>query len=149
MDWAAIIWLGLMVIFLIAEASCPFHLVSIWFAVGSLLAMIVGLLGGAVWLQVTVFLVISGVLLALLWPLVKKYMNPNVTPTNVDSVIGKLIHVTQDINNIDAVGQAKVNGLEWTARSSSGEPISAGTLVRIDRVEGVKLMVSPVTEKEK
>ncbi len=146
MDWAAIIWFGLMVFFLIVEASCPFHLVSIWFAVASLLAMIVSFFDGAVWLQVTVFLVMSGALLALLWPLVKKYMNPKVVPTNVDSILGKQVHVTQDIHNIDATGQVKVNGLEWSARATDGNPIPKGTLVQIDRVEGVKLMVTPVEQ---
>lgn len=142
MNWAAIIWLAMMVFFLIVEAACPIHLVSVWFALASLIAIIVSLLGGQIWLQVVVFLAVSGALLLALWPLVKKYMNPKVVATNVDSLVGQLAHVTQDIDNVDAVGQAKVNGLEWSARSTDGEPIPKGVLVRIDRVEGAKLMVS-------
>lgn len=142
MNWAAIIWLAMMVFFLIVEAACPIHLVSVWFALASLIAIIVSLLGGQIWLQVVVFLAVSGALLLALWPLVKKYMKPKVVATNVDSLVGQLAHVTQDIDNVDAVGQAKVNGLEWSARSTDGEPIPKGVLVRIDRVEGAKLMVS-------
>ena len=63
MNLAAIIWFALMVVFLVVEAACPIHLVSIWFAVGSLAAMIVSLFGGLLWLQVTVFCVVSGALL--------------------------------------------------------------------------------------
>lgn len=147
MNWPAIIWLGVLVVFLIVEASCPIHLVSIWFAVASLVAMVVALFGGAFWLQISVFLVVSFGLLALLWPFVKKFINPKVTATNVDSLIGKLAHVTEDIDNIDAHGQAKVNGLEWSARSADGKPIPKGTLVRIDHVEGVKLIVSPASKE--
>lgn len=147
MNWPAIIWLGVLVVFLIVEASCPIHLVSIWFAVASLVAMVVALFGGAFWLQISVFLVVSFGLLALLWPFVKKFINPKVTATNVDSLIGKLAHVTEDIDNIDAHGQAKVNGLEWSARSADGKPIPKGTLVRIDHVEGVKLIVSPASQE--
>lgn len=147
MNWPAIIWLGVLVVFLIVEASCPIHLVSIWFAVASLVAMVVALFGGAFWLQISVFLVVSFGLLALFWPFVKKFINPKVTATNVDSLIGKLAHVTEDIDNIDAHGQAKVNGLEWSARSADGKPIPKGTLVRIDHVEGVKLLVSPASKE--
>ena len=64
MNWPAIIWLGLMVAFLIVEAACPIHLVSVWFAAGSLVALIVALFGGEIWLQGVVFLVVSAGLLA-------------------------------------------------------------------------------------
>ena len=137
----AYIWLAAAVIFGIVE-GVTYNLVSVWFALASLIAIIVSLLGGQIWLQVVVFLAVSGALLLALWPLVKKYMKPKVVATNVDSLVGQLAHVTQDIDNVDAVGQAKVNGLEWSARSTDGEPIPKGVLVRIDRVEGAKLMVS-------
>lgn len=68
MNWAAIIWLALMVIFLIVEAVCAIHMVSIWFAAGALVAAIAALLNAAVWLQVLLFLVVSCVILALMWP---------------------------------------------------------------------------------
>ncbi len=148
MNWAAYIWLAMMVFFVIVEAACPLHLVSVWFAVASLIAMIISLFGGAIWLQIAVFLVVSGGLLLALWPLVKKYMKPKVVATNIDSVVGMLAHVTEDINNIDATGQVKVNGLPWTARSTGGQNIPKGTLIRIDRVEGVKLLVSPAEKSE-
>ncbi len=144
MNWAAIIWLGLMVLFLIVEACCPIHLVSIWFAAASLVAMIAALLGAELWLQGVLFLAVSCALLALFWPFAKKFLNPRVTATNVDSLIGQLAHVTACIDNIDATGTVKVNGLCWSARSASGEAIPEGTLIRIERVEGVKLIVSPV-----
>lgn len=143
MNWAAIAWLGLTVLFLVIEGACPFHLVSIWFAAAALAAMVVALVHGALWLQVLVFLVVSFALLLMLWPLIKKFVNPKIVATNVDSIVGQLVHVTEDINNIDATGQAKVNGLPWTARSADGAPIPKGTLVRIERIEGVKLIVSP------
>lgn len=147
MNWPAIVWLGLLVVFLIVEAACPIHLVSIWFAVGSLIALVIALLNGAIWLQIVVFLVVSAGLLALLWPFVKKFIKPNITATNVDSLVGKFAHVTEDIDNIDAHGQAKVNGLEWSARSADGKPIPKGTLVCIERIEGVKLIVSPASKE--
>lgn len=143
MNLDAVIWLALMVIFLIVEASCPCHLISVWFAVGSLVATLVSLLGGPIWLQVTLFLLVSCGLLAALWPLARKFLKPRLTATNVDSVIGSTGLVTIPIDNMTAVGQVKLGGMEWTARSTSGDPIPAGTRIRVDRIEGVKVFVSP------
>jgi len=147
MNWAAIVWLALMVIFLIVEAVCAIHLVSIWFAAGSLVAAVAALLNASVWLQVLLFLVVSCVILALMWPFVKKFLNPGLKKTNIDSVIGSEGLVTGDIDNLSARGQVKLNGMEWTARSTTGAPISAGTRIRVDRIEGVKVFVTPVKVK--
>lgn len=143
MNWAAIVWFALLAVFLVVEAACPIHLVSIWFAAGSLVALIIAGIGGPVWLQVTLFLLVSGSLLGMLWPLVKRYLNPKLVKTNVDAVVGSRGYVTAPIDNISATGQVKLGGMEWTARSTSGAPIEKGVLVQVDRVEGVKAFVSP------
>ena len=143
MDLVAILWLGLLIAFLVVEAACPVHLVSIWFAAGSLVALVVRMLNGPVWLQVTLFLLVSGVLLVTLWPLTKKYLNPKVTSTNIDSVIGSTGLVTAPIDNVSATGQVKLGAMEWTARSTSGAPIPEGTMVKVDKIEGVKVFVTP------
>ena len=143
MNWAAIIWASLIVVFLIVEAACPIHLVSLWFAAGALVAAIAAWLGGPIWLQVTLFVLVSGALLACLWPLVRKYLNPKVTATNIDSVIGSTGLVTVAIDNVAAEGQVKLVAMVWTARSTTGSMIPTGTMVRVDRIEGVKVFVSP------
>ena len=147
MNWAAIIWFALLVVFLLVEAACPVHLVSIWFAVGSLTALLAAQLGGPVWLQVTLFLVVSGVLLALLWPLVRKFLNPKITNTTVDAILGSTGLVTVAIDTVAAAGQVKLGAMVWTARSTSGAPIPEGTIIRVDKIEGVKAFVSPVKER--
>ncbi|MBO5892514.1 MAG: NfeD family protein [Oscillospiraceae bacterium] len=147
MDLASIIWLGLLVVFLIVEAACPIHLVSLWFAAGALVAAIASMLGAAVWLQVGLFLVVSVSLLVGLWPFTKKFLKPRISPTNVDANIGARCYVTAAVDNLSAQGQIKLNGLEWTARSTTGETIPEGTLVQVDRIEGVKAFVTPVQEE--
>ena len=142
MNWAAIVWLILTVVFLIAEAATV-TVISLWFAAGSLAAMVTALLGGGIWLQTGVFLVVSAIALTALRPLVRKFLTPKLTATNVDSVIGSVGIVTADIDNIACTGQVKLNGMEWTARSTSGTPIPAGSRVAVDRIEGVKVFVSP------
>ncbi|MCD7755385.1 MAG: NfeD family protein [Firmicutes bacterium] len=138
------IWLILLVIFLIIEAACPIHLVSIWFAVGAVVAMLVQALGGQAWLQCVLFVAVSGALLAAFWPMSRKLINARLTATNVDSVIGSEGYVIAAVDNLAAVGTVKLGAMEWTARSTSGAPIPEGTLVKVDRIEGVKAFVTPV-----
>ncbi len=147
MNWAAIFWLVLMVVFLIAEASTV-TLVSLWFAAGALAAMLISLLQGGIWLQIAAFLAVSAILLTALRPLVRKYLTPKLTATNVDSVIGSTGRVIDAIDNVSAAGQVKLGAMFWTARSTSGDPIPAGTLVTVDRVEGVKVFVTTVEAAE-
>ena len=142
MNWAAIMWLVLLVVFLLAEAATV-GVVSTWFALGSLAAMVTALLHGPVWLQTVLFVVVSTGLLLSLRPLVRKYLSPNLTATNVDSVVGSTGIVTAAIDNVSAAGQVKLGAMEWTARSTSGQPIPVGTLVKVDKIEGVKAYVTP------
>lgn len=143
MNLAALIWFGLLLAFLVVEAACPIHLVSIWFAAGSFVAMIAAFLGAKVWLQVLLFLVISCALVVLLWPFIQKFLKPKLQKTNIDAVLGSEGYVTADIDNISATGKVKLGAMEWSARSTSGKPIPKGSLVKVDRIEGVKVFVTP------
>ncbi len=138
-----LIWIALMVVFLVVEAACPIHLVSIWFAAGSLVASVAALLGAQLWLQITLFVIVSIALLVSLWPFVKKVLNTHLTPTNVDSVLGTTGYALEAIDNQIPTGRVKLGGMEWTARSHTGENIPEGTLVKVERIEGVKVFVAP------
>lgn len=148
MKLAAFVWLGLMILFLIAEGATV-SLVSLWFAAGAVIAMFAALLGAGVWLQTGLFLVVSGALLLMLRPIVRRYLVPKITATNVDSLVGATGLVTEAIDNVTASGQVKLGAMEWTARSTTGENIPQGTLIRVDRIEGVKVYVTPVNVPEK
>lgn len=148
MKFAAFVWLGLVILFLIAEGATV-SLVSLWFAAGAVVAMFAALLGAGIWLQTGLFLVVSGALLLMLRPIVRRYLVPKITPTNVDSLVGATGLVTETIDNVTASGQVKLGAMEWTARSSTGENIPQGTLIRVDRIEGVKVYVTPVNVPEK
>lgn len=139
----ALIWLIAIVVFLLVEAAGP-ALVSLWFAGGAAVALVVCLCGGPFWLQAAAFFVVSGILLALLRPLTRKFLTPGITRTNVDSVAGTEGYVLEAIDNLAATGLVKLGAMEWSARSTTGHPIAVGTLVRADRVEGVKVFVTPV-----
>ena len=143
MNWAAIVWLALMILFICME-SATVSMTSLWFAAGALVALIASLLHAPVALQVVLFLAVSIALLWLLRPIARKYFTPKLMRTNVDAVIGTKGIVTAQVDNLKATGAVKLGALEWTARSTSGEPIEPGTRVKVDRIEGVKAYISPV-----
>lgn len=143
----SIFWLIALILFAIAEAATV-QLVSIWFTLGSLAAFIIALCGGSLWLQVVIFIAVSVITLVLTRPLVKKYLNTQIKPTNADRVIGMACRVTEDIDNIAATGAVSVQGKIWTARSKTGQPFKTGDLVRAVAIEGVKLIVIPIDESK-
>lgn len=143
MYWDTVIWFGLMVAFLVMEANTV-SLVTLWFAVGALAALAASLLGGALWLQIVLFFVISLVLLAALAPFVRKVLKPRVTSTNVDAVVGTRGYVTEEVDNLIPTGRVKLGGMSWSARSQSGQAIPKDTEVEVVRIEGVKAFVKPI-----
>lgn len=135
-----LVWLVLLLIFAAGEAATV-GLTSIWFAAGSLAALIAALLGGALWIQITLFLAVSLLCLAAVRPLAKRHLNNKVEHTNADRAIGQEALVTEDIDNIHGKGAVVIRGVTWTARSQDDDPIPAGTLVKVLRIEGVKVYV--------
>ena len=136
-----IFWLIAFILFVVGEAVTV-GLVSIWFAVGSLGALLSAALGGGLWLQIAVFLILSALSLMLLKPLSRKWMaGHKAARTNADRVIGETALVTEDIDNTMATGQVQVDGQIWTARSAHGVVIPAGSRVKVLSIQGVKVMV--------
>jgi len=142
-----IIWLVLLILFGAGEAATV-GLTSIWFAAGSFISLIAALLGAEVWLQIVLFLAVSLFTLIAARPLVRKYLTPNHQPTNADRVIGTEAVVAQEINNLLGQGTVIVSGLTWTARSTDDSVIPAKTVVRVERIEGVKLFVKEKSKEE-
>ena len=134
------IWIAAMVVFGIVEAATA-GLTSIWFVLGSAAGLITAICGGTVWLQVTLFFVVSIVALLATRPLVRKMMDKKITPTNADVVLGQEARLTETVDNTEPSGAVYVEGKTWSARSESGEILQEDTMVRIVRMEGVKLFV--------
>ena len=135
-----IVWLVLVLLFAGTEAASV-GLTSIWFAAGALCALIAALLGGPLWIQIALFLVVSVLCLLAVRPLARRHLNSKVEATNADRVIGEQAQVTEDIDNIHGKGAVVIRGIAWTARSEDGLPVPAGALVKVLRIEGVKVFV--------
>ena len=137
----SVIWLVLLVVFAVVEAVTV-GLASIWFAAGALAALLSTFFTDNIWIQIFLFVLVSAVTLIALRPLAKKYVNPKEVHTNADRVIGREAVVTEDIDNLTAVGAVKIFGVLWTARSADDDPIPAGSTVTVKEIDGVKLVVA-------
>ena len=136
-----VIWQVILIVLLVIEVI-TLGLSTIWFAGGALASFIAALAGANVAVQVVLFLAVSIILLLFTRPVVMKYLNRNKTATNADSLIGEQAVVTQTINNLMSRGEVFINGMAWTARSGrEDEVIEKDTVVRILRIDGVKLIV--------
>lgn len=140
-----IFWLAATVILFIAEAITV-NLVTVWFAVGALVAFIAAVAGAQIWLQIVLFVAVTIVTLIFTRPLAKKYFDGKHEATNADMVIGKIAVVTESIDNITAKGAVSCMGKVWSARSAQDENISEGEKVTVKSIQGVKLIVSPIEE---
>ena len=147
MEREAIIWLGLLVIFLVVEIATV-GLTSIWLAGGALAALILDIAGLNIWWQIGVFIVISFILLIFTRPFAVKYINSHHEKTNYEGIIGKVVRITEKVDNLQNTGTAVVNGLEWTTRTElDGEILNPGDLAKVVNISGVKLIVKKYEEE--
>lgn len=146
MDIFIWLWLGAIVLFGVAEVVTE-GMISIWFVAGSLAGLVTCMSGWALGglspeaTQVLVFAVVSAAALVLTRPLVRRFMTRPHVPTNLDRVLGMVGKVTEAVDNERASGAVYVDGKTWTARSVDGDLIPAGTQVKVQKIEGVKLLV--------
>lgn len=144
--WQAL-WLVLLIAFLVIEFATV-GLTTIWLAGGALIAFLLAVADMNIWVQLFSFLIVSFVLVYFTRPFAVKYLNPRRTRTNSESLIGETVKVTVCIDNRAATGTVMVKGMEWSARAVSDDlTIEAGVLVKVLRIEGVKLIVEPIQER--
>ena len=142
-----LIWLGLFIILIIIELFTV-GLTTIWFAGGSLAALLANILGADIPIQVLVFLAVSCILIIFTRPWAVRHLNKKRVKTNYESEIGKVIKLTERVDNINQTGKSVVNGQEWTVRSKDdGEILEEGTLAKVVAVSGVKLIVEKYKEE--
>ncbi len=141
------VWLAAMIILIIIEIITV-GLTTIWFAIGALVAIIISMLGGGIILQLTVFLLVSLGMLIFTRPLAIRYINNSRTRTNYEGIIGKVVRITQDVDNIAGQGRAVVNGQEWAVRSVDERcKLTAGSLAKVVDIKGVRLVVEKYEEE--
>ena len=135
-----LVWLILAVVLGVAEAV-TISLISIWFAIGAVAAIIPAYFGVPIWGQILVFLAISAIAFAFTKRFFKDIVKVKKQPTNSDSLIGTDGIVTAEINNLEGTGKVYISGLTWSAKSLNGEDIPEGAVVTARKIEGATLVV--------
>ncbi len=137
-----VVWLVIAVIMLVIEIVTT-GLVTLWFAVGAIVAMIMDLCGAPLVSQIVVMAVVSIVcfILCMIWvrPKLESLRKKNVQKTNADRLIGREGIVIVPLNALEGKGQVKVDGQIWSAKA--GEDLTAGTKIKVLSIEGVKLVI--------
>ena len=143
-DPCILLWIILLIVFVVIELATV-GLVSIWFAAGSLVALIIAILNGGIIAQFIAFIIVSVGLLAATRSWARDFVNSKTQKTNADSVVGKEIRITERVSNLDQTGAAVVSGQEWTVRADDDKQIfEQGETARVVRISGVKLIVEKV-----
>lgn len=140
-----VFWIVLLIILVGIEFATQ-DLVSIWFIIGSIGAIICAAFNLPFLVQFFVFLGISIILLFATRPLTKKFMKREIVRTNFDRLVGMTAIVTKDIKK-DELGEVKVEGLYWRAYSPVGDEFKEGERVYINAINGTKLVVSKIEEE--
>ena len=142
-----LIWLGLFILLLVIEIITV-GLTTIWFAAGALAALAANVLGANLIIQIIIFLAVSVVLLIFTRPWAEKHLNRKRVRTNYEREIGKVIRITEKVDNLNQTGKSVVDGQEWTVRSKNDSEIfEAGALARVAAVSGLKLIVEKCEEE--
>ena len=141
-----VVWIAALVIFVIAEAATA-QLVTIWFAIGAAAAIVARVFGAKVGVQIAVFTVVSIVALLLTRPLAKKMTSQKAQALNADRNIGKSAVVIEKIDGVEGTGRVKLDGMEWAAKSDSGDVIEKDAVVTVKSIEGVKLIVEQTQQR--
>lgn len=134
------VWIAAIIILCLAEAFTA-QLVSIWFGLGAVAALITSAFTDSILIQVMVFILVSFISLFLTRPFLKKVLHFQKEDTNLGRIIGKRAFVLIEINNDKGTGQINVNGSIWAAKSSDGSVIEAGKSVIVENINGVKCCV--------
>ena len=140
MPYTGLLWVLAVVVFLVME-SLTYQMVSIWFVFGAIAGIITYFLDGGFFVQMSVFIAVSLLLLILFRPIALKMLKNQDFKSNAEGLIGKGVFITEDVDNTAGTGKGKINGMEWTVRSETGEEIKSGTIAQVKKIEGVKLIV--------
>ncbi len=134
-------WLSIVVALAILEIATV-NLVSIWFVVSGIIAMITSLFTDNILIQASIF-IIFGIIFMLLTKKIIKKIIPDKEKTNLDRIIGMTGIVISKITK-NKPGEVKVDGKIWTAISNT--TINENEPVKILEINSTKLKVEKIKE---
>lgn len=139
-------WIIVLGLTILGEVMTLGNLVTIWFTFGALAALLVNVMNLNLTVQIIVFSLVSIASLVFVRPMARRILQGTLESTNADRFIGKVYKLDESITT-EKWGLVDINGTEWSATTANNRPISKGSLVEVERIEGVKLIVKEYEEE--
>ena len=136
---AIIIWAVAFVVLVLVEVLTV-QFVSIWLALGALVALMCAVFKMSVLAQIIIFIIVSSMLLLATRPFVNKFLKTNKIPTNSDLNIGKKATVIKEIT-LDTAGRATLDGVDWIAIGKDNATFLVGEIAVVERIDSAKLVL--------
>ncbi len=138
--WLAVTAFALIIEFVTAD------MVTIWFAGGGLVAMILAACGLEWYVHVPVFIVVSFAAMLVFRKMVIEKLGKGEVKTNAETAVGKDFTLLSPIT-FGQAGSIKINGVVWNAvGENEDEVIDAGSVVTIKAIKGNKYIVKKKDE---
>ena len=141
MTLSLLLWASVIIIAVIIQAG-TFQFISVWFALGGIVALIADIAGASFGVQFALFTVSSVIFLIIGFPLGRKLADFKKTSTNFEMNIGKTATVIEEINSAQSTGRVRLNGVDWIAVSADGSIIPKDSAVVVSELKGTKLTVA-------
>ena len=136
------IWLCLVIALTLIEILTT-NLVTIWYIVSALVALVLSLFVDNYLIQFSVFVIVGTILLFTTRKYLVKLLVKNKENTNLERVIGMTGVVTEEITK-NNIGEVKVDGKRWSAIAN--KKIKVDSTVKVLEIKGVKLIVEEVSD---
>lgn len=131
------VWLAIIILLAIAEAM-TINLVTIWYVVSGIFALILSFFIDNFTIQFAVFTLLGTFLLITTRQTLQKFINTKKEKTNLDRIIGMNGIVLEEISQ-NHNGAVKVDGKVWTAYSN--KKIKVDSTIKVLEINGSKIKV--------
>ena len=136
-----VLWLACAVLAAVVEAvSCC--LISVWFVGGALVAAVAAAVELPVFVQVVLFLVVSGVCAALLRPLVLARRADKAS--DEPSMVGQRLRVSSGATGGVRARAVDDHGMDWSVVAEDGSSLESGEAVEVVEQRSATLVVKRI-----
>lgn len=149
MDVMFWVWLGVIIVTAIVEFA-TMELVSIWFTTGAIIPLILAATKAVGFeIQIVIFVAVSAVLILSLRKLTKNFLMKNSEgKTNLDLIVGKEVRMVER-TDFETIGSVRINDVVWSAVGENQTTIEKDEIVKVVKVEGNKLIVKKLENRDK
>ena len=135
-----VVWFIICLIAVGVELSTS-QLVSIWFAGGAFISLILACFNVSWQIQLIVFASLSILLLIVTKPILEKKIIDVHKNQNVNSLVGQEIIITKEVS-LNHPGEGKIRDVTWTCKTMDQSNFEIGEICEIKAVNGNSIIIT-------